>query len=78
MKDELPDMAGLLGKLSNALAEYKQAEDKKKDVEREMTRCTNNLNAAQKAFDEATAKLKGMAPWGSDWHSQRQRAGSPP
>lgn len=72
MKDDLPDMAGILGKLSNALAEFRQAEDKKKDADREMTRCTNNLNAAQKAFDEAMEKFKKTAPWGSDWHSQRQ------
>jgi predicted nucleic acid-binding Zn-ribbon protein len=78
MKNELPDMAGLLGELRNALAEFTQAEDKKKDVEREMTRCTNNLNAAQKAFDDAAAKLKGAAPWGSEWHSQRKRAGTNP
>lgn len=37
------------------------------------TDARNQLNRAQKAFDEAVANVKKNAPWNSDWHQEKAR-----
>jgi hypothetical protein len=39
------------------------------------TSALNDLNTAQKAFDEAVAALKKAAPPGSDWGTAKRTAG---
>jgi hypothetical protein len=38
-----------------------------------LTQATNELNAAQKELDKLINAVRADAPWGSDWHTERDR-----
>jgi hypothetical protein len=60
-------------KLADAQEAYDQADAAYQAASRERADRTNILNAAQKAMDAAVDELRSAAPWGSDWHSKRER-----
>ena len=71
MADETDPIA-CLEQLRTARQAYDEAYHRNQETERILTSRLNDLNAAQKAFDEAVAELKKDAPWKTDWHAERK------
>lgn len=64
-------IADLMTELDTAMARFASVEGEEREVAGRMCAARNQLNAAQKAFDEAVAELRKAAPWNTDWHSRR-------
>jgi hypothetical protein len=54
--------------LKDATAEHNRCLNLEAEARRNSTATLNSLNAAQKAFDEHVARMRGQAPRGSDWN----------
>lgn len=54
--------------LKLAQDEFTQADNRCRDASRDRTKALNDLNAAQKKFDEAVGEVRKNSPRDSDWH----------
>lgn len=61
------ELADAHADLEVARKAYEEAAARKEAASREETSCRNQLNAMQKAFDEAVAEIRKDAPWDTTW-----------
>lgn len=58
--------------LRKAQEHYEKVHKECEDARRRETDAKNDLNKAQKQFDDAVAEVKKNPPWDSDWHRANQ------
>ena len=66
-----PDWAALQARLMKAMDEHEAAQFAYDMAGGRVSAARNELNAAQKAIDDAMAELKNKAPRDSDWRRQQ-------
>lgn len=71
MSDVFDELGPLAAELKAAMAEHAHAAAASTEAGRVECRATNRLTAAQRAFDEAVAKLRAGAPWNTPWHKMK-------
>lgn len=63
-----PTLPELLAAVQDLTTAYREADRNASVAARLKTEALNRLNAAQKAWDEASSKLRENAPLTSDWN----------
>lgn len=58
-------------RLREATGRYNTADAANRKTSSELTAARNQLNDAQKAFDQCVASLRSSAPRGTDWTQSR-------
>ena len=64
-----PTLAELLTAVEELAEAYRECDRNLAIAQRERTEALNRLNAAQKAWDDASKKLRETAPIASDWNN---------
>lgn len=70
-EEKKPTVAECEAALRDAMKQHETAKQGADVASSIPTRATNELNAAQKAFDEAVERTRKAAPWNTDWSSRR-------
>lgn len=68
------DIGDLQRQLAAAMEAHGEASQEESAARSRLTDAINRVNAIQKALDEAMEKLRGKAPWNTDWHSKRNQS----
>lgn len=71
--DDKPTIEAAHAKLREAQERYNNAHNAYEAARSRETDARNELNRAQRAFDNAVAAVKKNAPWNSDWHQAANR-----
>jgi hypothetical protein len=73
-----PDIPGLWQALATADEDFRSAAQNEAAAASITTSKLNELNRAQRAFDEAISQTKKLAPYRSDWDTARRREAERP